>query len=372
MIQTGFISKLYYRAGCLVLFFVTAAAAFNGYYDKWHFREAGTETYMANASLEAMLDGTAVRPYVDRQLLPMLANWIDRQIPEETKDSLYAAELYNGKLFREGFIDSPLAQSRIYFLRYWIVYVAVFLFAWIAVHAMYLAGKAAGYPSAASALAAIGTILLLPYFQTRGGFFYDFPELAFLALAVWMALKFDWWWMVPVVALAAWNKESFLLFIPALYPLLRRRTSRTSALAGTAALGLICAAVYGLLRLRFQHNPGGTVEMHLMDQLNYMMHPSNLLLREKTYGLLVLQGFNPLLWVLVAWTVSRGWRFLPPAIRRHAQIAAIINFPLYFLLCVPGELRDLSLLYVTFFLLLAANLTQWMGEQTGTATRQSA
>ena len=372
MSRTDFRSKLYYRTCCLVLFFVAAAASFNGYYDKWHFREAGTSAWMASASFDSLVEGAAARPYVYRQLLPMLANWVDARVPEQTKDWLYAAKLQNGRPFREDFIDSPLARNRTWFLRYWIVYTAVFLFAWIAVHAMYLAAKAAGYPPAASALAAIAMILLFPYFLTRGGFFYDFPELAFFALVVWMALKFDWGWIVPVVALAAWNKESFLLFIPALYPLLRRRGSRASAWAGTAVLALTCALVYGLLRWRFQNNPGGTFELHLMDQIDYMLHPLNFLLREKTYGLLVLQGFNPLLWALIAWTALRGWRFLPPAMQRHAQIAAIVNFPLFILCCVPGELRDLSLLYVTLLFLLAANLTVWADERGNAAARQSA
>ena len=361
MNRTQFASNLYYRVCCLVLFFVAAAASFSGFYDKWHFREAGTSASMPGASFDSMLDGTASRPFVERQLLPMLANWMDAQVPEQAKDWLYAARLYSGKPFRDDFIDSPLARSRTWFLRYWIVYTAVFLFAWIAVHAMYLTAKAAGYSAPASALAAIAMILLFPYFLTRGGFFYDYPELAFFAIVAWMALKFDWGWMVPVVALASWNKESFLLFIPALYPVLRRRTSRLSALAGTAVLGLTCAAVYCLLRLRFLHNPGGTVELHVYDQIDYMLHPSNLLLREKTYGLLVFQGFNPLVWALIAWTAIRGWRLLPQPLQRHAQIAAIVNFPLYLLFCIPGELRDLSLLYVTLLFLLAANLTAWLG-----------
>lgn len=359
----GWPGKAYYRTCCCVLFFIAAAASFNGSYDKWHFREAGTGAFMPGASFEAMTAGTATRPYVYRQLLPMLANWIDARVPEPAKDALYAARLYSGRLFREQFIDSPAAQNRTWFLRYWIVYTAVFLFAWIAVHAMYLAGKAAGFAPPACALAAMAMILLVPYFQTRGGFFYDYPELAFLALAVWMALQFDWGWLIPVVALATWNKESFLLFIPALYPLLRRRGSRVQAAVGTGVLGLTCAAVYFWLRWRFQPNPGGTVEMHLWEQIDYMAHPLNFLYREKTYGILALQSFNPLLWLLVGWTAWRGWRLLPVAIQRHAQIASAINFPLYLVLCVPGEVRDLSLLYVTLLMLLAGNLTVWAGGQ---------
>jgi hypothetical protein len=81
---------------------------------------------------------------------------------------------------------------------------------------MYLVCKSVGYAPATAALSAIVMILLMPYFLSVGGYLYDYPELAFLALAVWMALNFDWWWMIPVVALATWNKESFLAFIPAL------------------------------------------------------------------------------------------------------------------------------------------------------------
>jgi hypothetical protein len=77
----------------------------------------------------------------------------------------------------------------------------------------------------------------------------------------------------------------------------------------------------------------------------------------------VFQGFNPLVWIMIAWTAVRGWRLLPPLIQLHARIAAIINFPLYLLFCVPGELRDLSFLYIALLLLLAANLTLLSGNQ---------
>jgi hypothetical protein len=48
-------------------------------------------------------------------------------------------------------------------------------------------------------------------------------------------------------------------------------------------------------------------------------------------------------------------RHLPTTIQQHAQIAAAINIPLYLVLSYPGELRDLSLLYITLLLAIAAN-----------------
>jgi hypothetical protein len=174
-----------------------------------------------------------------------------------------------------------------------------------------------------------------------------------------MALKFDWWWMIPAVALAVWNKESFLFFIPALYPLLRQRCSRTVALTGIGILSLAGSVVYFLLRMRYQQNPGGTVVWHGIDHIYYICNLRSWRLFETTQGLNIPQMFNPLSIALIVWTAWRGWRFLPRAIQRHAQIAAIINFPLYFLFCHPGEMRNFSLLYVALLLLLAANLTQW-------------
>src|SRR5277367_1107854 len=174
--------KLYYRVCCLALFFVAAAASFNGYYTKWQFREAGTAQFMANASFDSMVDGTAVRPYVYRQLLPMLANWVDHRVPARIVDRLFTAPGGGPTLFTH-FIDSPLAQNRTWFLRYWIIYILVFLSAWIAVFALFQAGRAAGFSGASSALAAIALILVMPYFLTVGGYFYDYPDLAFSALA---------------------------------------------------------------------------------------------------------------------------------------------------------------------------------------------
>ena len=64
---------------------------------------------------------------------------------------------------------------------------------------------------------------------------------------------------------------------------------------------------------------------------------------------------------LLGFTGWLGWRRLPRIVQRHAQIAAAINLPLYFLFCSEGELRNLSFLYVVLLLLLAVNLNAWIG-----------
>jgi hypothetical protein len=64
--------------------------------------------------------------------------------------------------------------------------------------------------------------------------------------------------------------------------------------------------------------------------------------------------------MLLIWVVWRSWRLLPGWLKRHAQIAAVINIPLYLLFCQPGEFRDLSLLFISFLLVLGFSLQEWM------------
>jgi hypothetical protein len=126
-------------------------------------------------------------------------------------------------------------------------------------------------------------------------------------------------------------------------------------------LGLVCLAVYLPIRTRFASNPGGQVELHWHDQLISFLHPVSLLFNmEKTYGLLLPRAFTLLALALCAWTVARAWRQFPSALKNHAKIAAAINLPLYFLFCWPGELRNLSMLFIVLLLGLAYGLKDWM------------
>lgn len=259
--------------------------------------------------------------------------------------------------------SSSAAWKKQYFFRYLVIYLLTYLSAFVAVCAMYLACRATGLPPPPSVLAPVVIIFLIPYLQSGGGYFYDYSELAFFAMAAWFALKLDWWWMIPVVVLGTWNKESFLLFIPTLYPFFRLRSTRLGALLGAGVLYSISAAVYYALRLRFAQNPGSTVFVWWPEELKLLLHPTGLLLATReTYGIPMIMGYTigPIL--LITWSVWRAWPFLPNVIKRHAQIAALINIPLYLLFAQPGKLRDLSMLHIVFLLVLAVNFNQWMIE----------
>jgi hypothetical protein len=345
---------------CFVLFIIAASASFSGFYQKWHFQEAGPWINNSRASFEGMVDGTAGRPFVYRQLLPTIANYFDRVVPTSFKSFLYNREC-NPTSSNNAICSSPTARTSNYFFRYLVIYIATFSSSLLAVFAMYFACRALDISQPASVFAAVIVILLIPYFEINSGYFYDYSELAFMALTVWVALKYDWYFVIPIVVLGVWNKESFIFFVPTLYPIFRRRHTRSHALVGTVVLGIICALIYGRIRAQFAGNSGSPLEFNLQHQLQFFLHPQRFLISTgEIYGVRVPNAFTVVPMALLIWTVWRAWHNLPQAIRRHAQVAALINIPLYLLFCFPGELRNLSMLYMTLLLVLATNLNDWI------------
>lgn len=310
-----------------------------------------------------MVEGTADRPFVYRQLLPTIANWIDASTPQSTKTWWFTPRPPKNMSPVATFVDSPIATNPVYYFRYLIVYLGNFVFALIAAFAIYFLCKALDMESPVSLLAAVIFMLLFPYLESKGCTLYDFGELAFMAVALWMVIKLDWWWLIPVVALAAWNKESFLFFVLALYPFLRLRSSRIGAMLQIVVLGCVCLAVYWQGHMRFAHNPGHTAERHWRDQIDFFLHPHYWLFGtwpfERTYGMLMVPALTVLPMALLVWTVWRAWPLMSPTMKRHVQIAAAVNIPLYLVFCWPGEFRNFSLMNMSFLFILATNLKAW-------------
>jgi hypothetical protein len=341
---------------CLtVLLVVASAASFSAFYEKWHFREQGARGTDLIAEFDRMIDGTANRPYVYRQLLPNMANSLTRELPVDA-----IARRVPAKAKDRISVAFNLA-SKAYPAQYLIVYIVTYLSALLAAFALYRVCIAVKTSQPVAAFASVVFMLLFPLIGIKGGYFFDYPELLFMAVAAWMALEMEWWWIIPIAALGTWNKESFLLFMFTLYPLFRLRSSRLKSLIGICILVGICVAVYLPIRHHFAQNPGGTVEWHLKDQVDFYLHPFRVdTWVDRTYDLMFPALSAPVPLLLLIWFVWRSWRLLPGWLKRHAQIAAAINVPLYLLFCQPGEFRDLSLLFISFLLVIAFSLQDWM------------
>ena len=350
--------------GCL--YFVVASAAFNGFYGKWTLRDDDVKF-----SLPAMVDGTADRPYVYRQLLPALANGFEQLLPTSTTEAL-TRSLYREEGGMKSKLTSPHAADPRYALRYHFIYYGTFIILFAALFVMRDMCRTAGLgPLGATAAPAIFA-LFVPVLQTRGGYFYDFSEIFFMAAAVTAALRGRALWLIPLSVLGTWNKESFLFFVVTLYPLLRARMAARQAALTVAVLIVSAAATYVAVRIPFAENPGATVQVHLIGNLLYYIDPSNLLGRDVNYGIKTFSSYSVITLALIALVVARGWPGVSVRIQQHILVAAAINVPLFVLFCAPSEMRNLSMLYMGLVLLLAATVDQWFtrGPAPGVAGRR--
>lgn len=368
--MTRFFSSGFYRWFLLsCAYVVIAAAVINGFYTKWRLNDGHPAL-----GLSQLVDGTAHRPYVYRQFLPALANGIQSLLPQATvariSERLAEPRRLNS---RSGLaMRYPASEALIpeVTLRYHLVYYLTFFALLAALFVMRRVCLQAGADAVAATAAPAILALLLPFFLTEGGYFYDFVELLFLMGAVLLAMGVSRHTPMRVLALlilaglATWNKEAFFFFTPALYPLLRRNLPRVPAAALVAVLLFICGCVYLALRMRFAGNPGSTVDYQLWDNLRFYVDPGNWLRTESTYGVLLPRGFGIVSVLAFVGIAVNGWARLPQALRQHVLLALTVNLPLFVLFCSPGEMRNLSMLYPALLCLMALALARWLAPQT--------
>ncbi|MDD5323614.1 MAG: hypothetical protein PHD43_24035 [Methylococcales bacterium] len=192
--------------------------------------------------------------------------------------------------------------------------------------------------------------------QTLGGHFYDSAELAFFCGAVLLAIQGRLLALVLLTSFATLNKESFLFFLPALYPFLREKLDRKNTLAGLALAILVSGLLNAYVKFIFHQNPGDVAEIHFWENLKEYLLPWTYMRIEWTYGLPSPEGANLATLVFIFIIVVRGISQISPAMKSHLLIAISINFPLFLVFCQTGELRNLSMMFVGFVVLMAGAL----------------
>ncbi|MEN4920054.1 hypothetical protein ABE485_15380 [Achromobacter spanius] len=368
--MTRFFNCAGYRRFLMALLYVmVAAAAFNGFYTKWRLNDGH-----GPHSLASMVDGTAYRPYVYRQFAPAIANGIQDLLPAATVERISErladprrVNSRSGLAMRYPASEAMLAPVT---LRYHIVYYLTFLALLGSLFAMRSLCLKAGASAPAATVAPLVVALLLPFFLTEGGFFYDFFEVLFMACAILLACRIPvhaparaatrLGLLAVVAAVATWNKEAFFFFVATLYPFLRLSLTRIKAAGVVAALVFICGCVYLALRMRYAGNPGGSVSFQPGANLFYFLDPGNWFRTESTYGITLPKGLSAVMVLMIAGVAVTGWSRLPAAFRLHVLAALAVNVPLFLLFAAEGEARNLSMLYPSLLVLMAASLTAWM------------
>lgn len=336
-----------------VVYVLVAAAAFNGYYTKWQMSD-----FTPRQSLALMLDGTAARPYVFRQLLPQAANAIEAAMPDGLRVAV-ETRLKNAQAALKAPAGADANRDG-YIVRYRIVYYATFLSLFLALFALRSVCLAAGVTQAAATAAPAIFVLMIPILQTRGGFFYDLPELLAFALAARLALGGH---ILPLLLLAipaTANKESFFFYCLTLVPLLAVRLPLRTAIAAALGATFVSGLTYLAIRLAYAGNEGDNAIFQLFDNVLFYLNPLNLFLFDQNYGLPLFKGYGLIVLSWFALLVVYGWREVPRPIHDHLKLAAAINVPLLLLFCAEGEMRNLSMLYVPIVVLMSGALQRWM------------
>lgn len=331
-----------------VIFWMISAASFSGYISKWGLRDGELRN-----GIEVMLDGTAHKPFVYRQLAPAIANFADDNLPDTVKEIVVERH----KLANPYSNSAAYSQEGFRF-RYLIICYCSFLALLGSAFVLREALKTLGVNSSISTAAPALLIIALPYLQTEGGYFYDFFELLFLSLAFLFALKGKIYALLLIVIPATLNKESFLLFLPSLYPILRMHYSlRKSLITLVGAMG-ISGLLYLFVKDMYAANPGSSIERHLWGNIINYLTPWFYRRWEITYGLISPSGMSFISLAVLSSIVWRGWGTCDNTIQRHVLIAAAINLPMFLIFAATGELRNLSLLFVGMTIILAHALEQ--------------
>ena len=322
------------------IFYVVAAASFNGFLVKWGLNTAGFMPF------EIMYDGTAIKPFIHRQLMISAAKKFKNILSEKQQTKL-TKSLEKRNFAGTHYSIAQIPSDKI--IEYYFIYelCLLFLFAsmfFIREIVLDLTGNELSATITACVFALLFTVLDVRYW-------YDYGEIFFFSLATLCACKGWWIALIFLSPIAEYNKESFLFFVITLFPLLMFKIGKKKAALTVIVSALFSGIVYLKVRSIFAQNPGLPVEFHL--DLHIASIFDYWFSIDFIYGSFF--GVNMFLphVLLVAWIFYCSWKNLPQQWKQHFYSALAINVPLYLFCCGVGEIRNLSMLYMGFIAMLS-------------------
>ena len=317
------------------LILTVTSAGFCGFFLKWSFRE-GSESF----GFTALIEQTAKRPFVHRQLLPVAVKKTVEILPEHTKEKL------SKNLIEKKHIEKRFAQAEIpekYVLEYYLMFIFCFLMFFASICVLRLLLIEVTKDKVTGTVGALLFGLLFPFFEVLGGYYYDFGEILFFFTAALLAVRKKFIPLLLITPFAEWNKESFLFFAATLFPFLGMK--KTLSIMFTAGVS------YLYVRQLFENNPGDMADGRFFEHLENIFDIKSYFLTDSIYGVPLPSRMFFLHVIYVLWIAKNFWHKLTDEWKLHAKIALVINTILYFMFVVPGELRDLSMLYISLMIL---------------------
>lgn len=243
----------------------------------------GYQGLKARATLEDTIFGRAHKPFVKRQLAPLVVRGSSALVPDSARQALSDA------FARSRLISSRLGWPPQYATEY---VISLLLMAACALGFLLTLGRliAATLPDARGQddlatkdprgqdaratkdycattplahLAALATGLLLPGFYAGMTYIYDFPQLLLFTLAALLMYRRQWTAYYVVFALACLNKETSILLPVVMTLWLGRRALQLRWALHIVAQFVVGLAIIAALAWVFRDNPGSGIEWHL-------------------------------------------------------------------------------------------------------------
>jgi hypothetical protein len=339
-----------YRGALLTLVYAAVAAfVLNSFQLKWGFRDGSD--WMG---FDKMLEGTAHRPLAYRVLVPRIAGALAPLVPQKALDALEKHNVGTAEdakrssvLVRFGWKREYLAAALVaYFIQFGSIVVTL-------VASRALVRELLGYGRAFQDFGPAVGMLLLPMTFHRGGYVYDFPELAFCAVGVLLLVRGRMLAWYACFALACLNKEADVLLAIQFAAFSWRRMPFRRLVAHAALHVLIGTAILLGLRAAFADNPGAPTFFHLPGNVAALGRPSTWFGFIDVYAPFIPfpRPFNLLTLAILFSTLAIGWREKSWEVRWAFVGTMAVLVPLFMVTGYRDEVRNFSLAFVPFCLL---------------------
>ncbi len=287
----------------------------------------------APSKFSDMVYGTASRPYVTRTLLPTTVRLLTAAIPESIRAAVSSAVV---SAYGEQDLFRLLGWEPQYVIEFLLGLILMLLALWGFTHALrYLLNAVLVVGRRTEEALVVVAVAGLTQFFCYQNYVYDFPMLFLSTLALGLLVRRRWALFLLVFAAACMNKETTILFTlvfglhfrrPADLP---RRTYAALLLTQLGLYGLIRGALWAV----FRNNPGGIVEIHVLDHnLPFLgPHPLPALFAWGAFVLLLAQGWadkprflKDALWMLLPLVVAAFFFGFVDELRVYYEVYAVV------------------------------------------------
>ena len=338
-----------------VMLLVCAGNVTNSVLLKYGFRDTQrVDQYDQTFSLVGMMNGTAPRPYVYRATLAKVAKHVAEGIEPSLRDKLFRSITKYDSLRNAYFSGIPDAfWTPVVALAYHVMYLVIVLATIFMMLIFYRLARMHGYRFGAALGFMAAFSFVYPLTFQQGGYFYDFVELLGAFAATYFMLRHRLFACTLVVALAAFNKETFFLVPLALFFLHDRSVALSRRMIWLALQLACCVIARAVIMGGYEHNAGAFVEVHILDNLQFWMTPGSYV---SFYNLVAKGVFtpslqNPLILIPAIVFFREAWKSSPRRYRRYFLAAFVPLIPLYACFGFGDEVRALALAFPAVALL---------------------